>query len=95
MLFGGVAGELLASPSAVELAGIALCLLDCSDEERVRRLRARYADEPLDPGRIERIDSTGEPAARTAARLDAWLTERQAERDAGLLPLSGRWWDYN
>ena len=34
-------GELLASPSAIELDGIAACLLDCDDAERRRRLSAR------------------------------------------------------
>jgi hypothetical protein len=34
-------GELLATPSAPLLDGIAGCLLDCSDEVRVARLRAR------------------------------------------------------
>jgi hypothetical protein len=37
----GVLGELLAAPSANTVDGIAPCLLDCSDEERLHRLRAR------------------------------------------------------
>jgi hypothetical protein len=37
----GVLGELLAAPSATTVEGIAPCLLDCTDEERLRRLRAR------------------------------------------------------
>ena len=38
-------GEVLAAPSAVRLDGIAACLVDVDDEERLRRLDAR------DPGR--------------------------------------------
>ena len=38
-------GEVLAAPSAVHLHGIAACLLDVADEERLRRLEHR------DPGR--------------------------------------------
>jgi hypothetical protein len=34
-------GELLATPSALELESISACLLDCDDETRVARLRAR------------------------------------------------------
>jgi hypothetical protein len=34
-------GELLASPSAVRLEAISACLVDCDDETRVARLRAR------------------------------------------------------
>jgi hypothetical protein len=36
-------GELLACPRAIELDGIAACLIDCSDEERRRRLGSRTA----------------------------------------------------
>lgn len=36
-------GELLACPAAVELDGIAACLLDCNDIERRRRLATRTA----------------------------------------------------
>jgi hypothetical protein len=38
-------GELLATPSAVELEGIGNCLVDVADEDRLRRLRER------DPGK--------------------------------------------
>jgi hypothetical protein len=38
-------GEVLASPSAIHLDGIAACLLDVADDERSRRLQRR------DPGR--------------------------------------------
>ena len=41
VLFGGVFGELLACPSAIELDGIAGALLDCDDAARVDRIRAR------------------------------------------------------
>jgi hypothetical protein len=34
-------GELLASPSAVRVEAISSCLLDCDDETRIARLRAR------------------------------------------------------
>src|SRR5437899_11433481 len=36
-------GELLASPSAPDLTGIAGCLLDCGDVVRIDRLRGRNA----------------------------------------------------
>jgi hypothetical protein len=42
----GVLGELLAAPAATEVDGIAACLVDCDDDERLRRLRAR------DDGRV-------------------------------------------
>ena len=37
-------GELLASPGAPDLAGIAACLLDCHDHERSRRIARREPD---------------------------------------------------
>ena len=37
-------GELLACPSARELAGISACLLDCSDPNRIQRMRRRGID---------------------------------------------------
>jgi len=37
-------GELLASPRAPELSGIAACLLDCHDHERSRRIAEREKD---------------------------------------------------
>jgi len=37
-------GELLACPSAPRLAGISACLLDCSDPERIARMRKRGID---------------------------------------------------
>jgi hypothetical protein len=37
-------GELLASPRAPEVAGIAACLLDCHDHERTRRIAEREKD---------------------------------------------------
>jgi hypothetical protein len=37
-------GELLACPSAPQLAGIAACLLDCADPVRIDRYRARGID---------------------------------------------------
>ena len=43
----GVLGELLAAPAAKELEGIASCLVDCDDTERLKRLRQRHkGDEP-------------------------------------------------
>jgi hypothetical protein len=44
-----VLGEVLAAPSAVEVDGIAACLLDCTDEERLRRIAERAPDEEYDP----------------------------------------------
>lgn len=37
-------GELLACPSARKLAGISACLLDCSDQARITRMRKRGFD---------------------------------------------------
>jgi hypothetical protein len=37
-------GELLACPSAPQLAGIAACLLDCADPVRIQRMRTRGID---------------------------------------------------
>jgi hypothetical protein len=143
LVLGGVPGEILAAPGAVELDGLAFCLLDCADDERVRRLRAREREQgasltphqlwdhvawgvwlrfhaadpswwtgPIRRGedgyvwsrweswragdprwRIERVDTTDRPPGETARELGAWMRARQAERDAGTLPLSGRWWD--
>ena len=45
LLTEGVLGELLAAPSAVALNGIAPCLVDCNDGERLHRLRARESGE--------------------------------------------------
>ena len=47
VLVGGVFGELLACPSATGLDGIAGCLLDCEENERLRRLRARDPERDL------------------------------------------------
>lgn len=44
-------GEILAAPTAPQLDGIAVCLIDCKDQIRVERLRARdhasYTDERI------------------------------------------------
>lgn len=50
-LFGAQSplGELLACPSAPKLAGIAACVLDCSDMERVTRMRQRGIDPNYPP----------------------------------------------
>jgi hypothetical protein len=42
-------GEVLAAPSATELDAISACLLDCDDETRVARIRARG------PGWLDRV----------------------------------------
>jgi hypothetical protein len=44
-------GEILAAPTAPELDGIAVCLIDCDDRARVQRLRAR-SDASYTDGRI-------------------------------------------
>jgi energy-coupling factor transporter ATP-binding protein EcfA2 len=141
LVLGGVPGEVLAAPGAVELDGLAFCLLDCADDERVRRLSEREGEThsrrtssgitlrgesgcgsmrrtqawwtgPIrredegfawsrweswragDPRwSIARIDTTGRRPRETAGELAAWFRARRAERDAGTLPLSGRWWD--
>lgn len=38
---GALLGEILACPSALQVDGIAVCLLDCADVVRIDRLRAR------------------------------------------------------
>lgn len=38
---GALLGEILACPSAPEVKGIAVCLLDCADVVRIERLRSR------------------------------------------------------
>lgn len=47
-------GEVLAAPSASQLEAVSACLLDCDDETRVRRIRAR-GPEWLDcvPGELQ------------------------------------------
>lgn len=45
----GVLGELLASPRATELEGIACCLVDCDGPERIRRLKRREREAAIDP----------------------------------------------
>jgi hypothetical protein len=47
-----VLGEVLAAPSAVELDGIAACLVDCTDEERLRRIADRAPEEEYDAHRL-------------------------------------------
>jgi hypothetical protein len=42
-------GELLACPSAIKLNGIAACLLDCHDHQRIQRLRERGIDPKWPP----------------------------------------------
>ena len=137
IVLGGVPGEVLACPGVTELDGLAFCLLDCADDERVRRLRER--EQPISPHelwdhvawgvwlrfhaadpswwtgpirrddycwarweswragdprwQIARVDTTDQAPEETAAELAAWFRARQVERDAGTLPLSGRWWD--
>jgi hypothetical protein len=51
-------GELLACPSAIRLAGISACLLDCSDQVRIQRMRTA-AFTPS--GHQHRLLSTGLP----------------------------------
>jgi hypothetical protein len=41
LLTEGVLGEVLAAPSAERVSGVAACLVDCDDDERVRRIIAR------------------------------------------------------
>jgi hypothetical protein len=48
----GVLGELLAAPSATGLDGIAACLVDCNDDARLRRLRARDDGRVGDPHQL-------------------------------------------
>jgi hypothetical protein len=52
LLTEGVVGELLAAPHAVEVEGIATCLVDCSDDERLRRLRLRDNGRVSDPHQL-------------------------------------------
>jgi hypothetical protein len=139
LLTEGVLGEVLAAPSAENVSGIAACLIDCDDGERLRRIRTRgetdavelqhfvnwsvwlrgHAADPQywtgpirqdgdttwhwarwerwtvgDPRwSVLRIDTTHEPVEHSTDRLVAWLDEQRGLREAGTLPLSGRWWD--
>jgi hypothetical protein len=52
VLTEGVLGELLAAPSATSLDGIAACLVDCSDDERLRRIRERPGANSFDDKRL-------------------------------------------
>jgi energy-coupling factor transporter ATP-binding protein EcfA2 len=52
LVLGGVPGEVLAAPGAVELDGLAFCLLDCADDERVRRLSEREGGNSLTPHQL-------------------------------------------
>jgi hypothetical protein len=47
-----VLGEVLAAPSATRVNGIAACLVDCDDDERMRRLRPRYDGRVADPHQL-------------------------------------------
>lgn len=60
-------GEVLACPSAPKLNGIAACLLDVSDAERLRRLELR------DPGRYD------EEAKRRCLGWAAWHRSQAAD----------------
>jgi hypothetical protein len=52
LLTEAVLGEVLAAPSATRVRGIAACLLDCDDFERVRRIRERAGGEEPDPHQL-------------------------------------------
>lgn len=52
VLTEGVVGELLAAPRATEVEGIATCLVDCTDDERLRRLRLRDDGRVSDPHQL-------------------------------------------
>ena len=69
-------GELLACPSAPELAGIAACLLDCSDPIRIARLRARGIDPRWPPSQA---------TLNWAAwhRMHAWDPQWETAGDSG------------
>jgi hypothetical protein len=83
-------GELLASPSAPRLEAISACLLDCDDDVRVARLRARG------PRWLEQviIDTSQLPVEQVAAALVGWITEERASVRAGTHPLS-EWAKYS
>jgi len=62
-------GEFLASPSAPRLEAISACLLDCSDEVRLERLKARG------PGWLEQVSGNPEDYLRWAA----WMRQHAAD----------------
>jgi hypothetical protein len=80
--------ELLAAPSAAELAGVAACLLDCDEQTRVARLRRRGMPPNLDDllqwagrlrteaaaDRVYVVDTTALTPDEVADRLAAWVT---------------------
>jgi hypothetical protein len=45
---GAVYGEILACPSIRQIEGLGVCLLDCSDVERIRRIRSRGEECTMD-----------------------------------------------
>jgi hypothetical protein len=47
-----VLGEVLAAPSATRVEGFAACLVDCDDDERLRRLRVRDDGRARDPHQL-------------------------------------------
>jgi AAA domain len=53
LLMEGVLGEVLAAPSADRVSGIAACLVDCEDRERVRRILAREWIGHTDPDELQ------------------------------------------
>ncbi|MFZ4659873.1 MAG: hypothetical protein ACOYNY_22885 [Caldilineaceae bacterium] len=87
-------GELLACPSAPGLASIAACVLDCADQVRVVRLRARGIDPDWPPSqhllnwaswhRLHAWDPQWEPHVITGNgpathRYDRWRSWQQGD----------------
>ena len=87
-------GELLACPSAIHLAGIAACLLDCADTVRIARMRARGIDPRWPPSQdllnwaawhwLHAWDPQWESRVIVANgpathRYDRWLTWQQGD----------------
>lgn len=87
-------GELLACPSAPQLAGITACVLDCADQVRVMRLRSRGIDPNWPPSqhllnwaawhRVHAWDPQWEPHVITGNgpathRYDRWRSWQQGD----------------
>ena len=95
-------GELLATPSADGLDGIAACLIDCDDETRVARLQARGSEWLSRSGNVDfrgylgwaewmrqhAADPTWQPEV---IRVEATMSEMRWERWSGWSADDPRW----
>lgn len=87
LLTEGVIGELLAAPSATRLDGIAACLVDCADEERLRRIHERAPDEIVERRRLWDFVSWGVWLRFHASDPQTWAGPLRGDGDETW----GRW----